>query len=173
MGGVLLSWAVTPALPTSPDKRLAVRTEDHPLSYLAFEGTIPEGYGAGTVMLWDIGHWQPASTVAKGLKKGHLPFRLHGRRLTGGWNLVRMKGREATTAARTGCSSRRTTRPRTRDPVERYTPSVSTGRDDAQIRPATPEPVGPRRTKAPPRFRKVQLATLPDPDRGRRPAGTS
>src|SRR5690606_5570709 len=92
--GVLLSWAVTRGPSLDPgEKRLAVRTEDHPLSYLNFEGPIPKGsYGAGTVMLFDIGHWQPLDPAARGLEKGHLKFRLHGQRLTGDWHLVRLKG---------------------------------------------------------------------------------
>jgi bifunctional non-homologous end joining protein LigD len=94
LNGVLLSWAVTkgPSLDPS-DKRLAVRTEDHPLSYGTFEGTIPKGeYGGGTVMLWDEGTWEPKGDPYEGLKKGHLKFELHGERLTGGWDLIRMRG---------------------------------------------------------------------------------
>src|SRR6266853_6922339 len=91
--GVLLSWAVTKGPSLNPaDKRLAVRTEDHPLSYGTFEGTIPKGqYGGGTVMLWDRGSWEPKGDPHFGLKKGHLSFILHGERLKGAWNLVRMR----------------------------------------------------------------------------------
>ncbi|BDC48961.1 ATP-dependent DNA ligase [Bryobacterales bacterium F-183] len=93
--GVLLSWAVTKGPSLNPkDKRLAVRTEDHPLSYGSFEGTIPEGeYGGGTVMLWDRGTWEPEGDVTEGLRKGKLTFVLHGERLKGGWALVRMRGK--------------------------------------------------------------------------------
>jgi bifunctional non-homologous end joining protein LigD len=92
LDGVLLSWAVTKGPSLNPgDKRLAVRTEDHPLSYGKFEGTIPDGqYGGGTVMLWDRGIWEPKGDPHEGLKKGHLIFNLHGERLKGAWNLVRM-----------------------------------------------------------------------------------
>jgi bifunctional non-homologous end joining protein LigD len=93
LDGVLLSWAVTkgPSL-YGGDKRLAVRTEDHPLSYGKFEGTIPQGqYGGGTVMLWDRGTWEPKGNPREGLKKGHLAFALHGERLRGDWSLVRMR----------------------------------------------------------------------------------
>ena len=77
------------------DKRLAVRTEDHPLAYGSFEGTIPKGeYGGGTVMLWDRGTWEPKGDPHAGLKKGHLAFELHGERLKGGWDLIRMRGDE-------------------------------------------------------------------------------
>src|SRR5689334_4752042 len=74
--GVLLSWAVTRGPSLNPaDKRLAVRTEDHPLSYGDFEGTIPKGeYGGGTVMLWDRGVWEPKHDPHWGLEKGHLAF---------------------------------------------------------------------------------------------------
>ena len=92
LDGVLLSWAVTkgPSLDPS-DKRLAVHVEDHPLSYGLFEGTIPQGeYGGGTVMLWDRGSWEPVGDPHAGIKKGHLGFVLHGERLTGGWDLIRM-----------------------------------------------------------------------------------
>ena len=94
-GGVLLSWAVTRGPSFDPgEKRLAVRTEDHPIPYLTFEGTIPKGeYGGGTVMLWDIGSWRPDGDVEYGLGKGHLRFQVYGRRLTGSWDLVRIKGR--------------------------------------------------------------------------------
>jgi bifunctional non-homologous end joining protein LigD len=90
--GALLSWAVTKGPSLDPaDKRLAVRTEDHPLSYGTFEGTIPKGqYGGGTVMLWDEGTWEPKSDPNAGLRKGHLSFTLHGERLKGDWDLVRM-----------------------------------------------------------------------------------
>ena len=94
LDGVLLSWAVTKGPSLNPaDKRLAVRTEDHPLSYGSFEGTIPKGqYGGGTVMLWDEGTWEPKGDPHAGLKSGHLSFILHGKRLKGGWDLIRMRG---------------------------------------------------------------------------------
>ena len=77
------------------DKRLAVRHEDHPFAYGCFEGTIPKGqYGGGTVMIWDAGTWKPKGDPHAGLKKGHLSFDLHGERLRGGWDLVRLRGDE-------------------------------------------------------------------------------
>lgn len=94
-GDVLWSWAV----PKGPSmevgvKRLAVRTEDHPLAYATFEGTIPEGnYGAGQVLRWDSGTWQPAGDPAAGLAGGELKFTLRGDRLSGAFVLVRMKPR--------------------------------------------------------------------------------
>ncbi|MGC4251569.1 MAG: DNA ligase D [Sphingobium sp.] len=94
--GVLKSWAVTKGPSLNPaDRRLAVRTEDHPLSYGDFEGTIPKGeYGGGTVMLWDRGTWEPVEgKSAADIDKGHLHFILHGERMKGEWLLVRMKGR--------------------------------------------------------------------------------
>ena len=94
--GVLKSWAVTKGPSTDPaDKRLAVRTEDHPMSYADFEGGIPKGeYGGGTVMLWDRGTWAPiAGKSAKDIDKGHLHFTLDGERMKGEWLLVRMKPR--------------------------------------------------------------------------------
>ncbi|MHA4835077.1 DNA ligase D [Sphingopyxis sp. MSC1_008] len=94
--GVLKSWAVTKGPSADPaDKRLAVRTEDHPMSYADFEGGIPKGeYGGGTVMLWDRGTWAPiAGKSAKDLGKGHLHFTLEGERMRGEWLLVRMKPR--------------------------------------------------------------------------------
>ena len=94
--GVLKSWAVTRGPSLDPnEKRLAVRTEDHPLSYADFEGTIPKGqYGGGTVMLWDDGIWEPiAGKSAKDLEQGHLHFRLEGERMNGEWMLIRLKPR--------------------------------------------------------------------------------
>ena len=94
--GVLKSWAVTRGPSLDPDeKRLAVRTEDHPLSYATFEGTIPQGeYGGGTVMLWDRGTWSPIKgKSAKDLEKGHLHFVLDGERMKGEWLLIRLKPR--------------------------------------------------------------------------------
>jgi bifunctional non-homologous end joining protein LigD len=96
MGGTLKSWAVTRGPSLDPDdKRLAVRTEDHPLSYATFEGAIPKGeYGGGTVMLWDRGTWEPVEGKSeKDLEKGHLHFRLHGERMKGEWLLIRLKPR--------------------------------------------------------------------------------
>ncbi|WP_313808599.1 DNA ligase D [Sphingobium sp.] len=96
MDGVLKSWAVTRGPSINPDdKRLAVRTEDHPLSYATFEGTIPKGeYGGGTVMLWDEGTWEPVpGKSARDLEKGHLHFILHGQRMRGEWLLIRLRPR--------------------------------------------------------------------------------
>lgn len=96
VNGVMKSWAVTRGPSPDPeDKRLAVQTEDHPLSYAEFEGTIPEGeYGGGTVMLWDRGTWEPVEgKSAKDLERGHLHFRLDGERMKGEWLLIRLKRR--------------------------------------------------------------------------------
>ena len=109
LDGVLKSWAVPRGPSLDPDdKRLAMHVEDHPVSYFDFEGTIPEGnYGAGTVMVWDVGKWIPLSPVKvkdkyvqgtdaealQMIEKGDLKFRLSGKRLKGDFALVKMKGR--------------------------------------------------------------------------------
>jgi bifunctional non-homologous end joining protein LigD len=92
--GVLLSWAVPkgPSINTA-DKRLAMHVEDHPIEYGEFEGVIPEGYGAGVVMLWDRGTWTPeVDDVDAALAKGDLKMTLDGFKLKGSWVLVRTKG---------------------------------------------------------------------------------
>ena len=95
--GVLLSWAVPKGPSLNPaDKRLAMQTEDHPYDYGTFEGVIPEGYGAGIVMLWDQGTWTPETDdVDAALRKGDLKFTLDGFKLKGSWVLVRTGGRYA------------------------------------------------------------------------------
>src|SRR5437868_978013 len=93
--GVLLSWAVPKGPSLDPKtKRLAMMVEDHPFEYGEFEGVIPEGYGAGIVMLWDRGTWTPqVDDVDAALKKGDLKFTLDGYKLKGSWVLVRTSGR--------------------------------------------------------------------------------
>ena len=90
LGGVLVSWAVPKGPSLDPaDKRMAVHVEDHPLSYGTFEGSIPaKQYGAGTVIVWDAGTWEPIGDAADGLAKGKLLFKLHGQKLRGLWELV-------------------------------------------------------------------------------------
>lgn len=97
LDGVLKSWAVPKGPSLDPDdKRLAVRTEDHPLDYGDFEGVIPKGeYGGGTVMLWDQGRWipEPGKDPSKTIEEGHLHFTLEGERMKGEWVMFRLKGR--------------------------------------------------------------------------------
>lgn len=142
MDGVLTSWAVTRGPSLDPDdKRLAVRTEDHPLSYAAFEGVIPAGeYGGGTVMLWDRGHWEPVEgKSAADLERGHLHVRLHGTRMKGEWLLIRLKPRPREKAenwllrklddAEAGAAG---------DLVDRCLTSVATGRTMEEIAAGAP-----------------------------------
>src|SRR5216110_936010 len=107
MDGVLKSWAVPKGPSLDPaDKRLAMQVEDHPVSYFDFEGIIPEGnYGAGTVMVWDVGTWEPLSPqpvkgkfvpgtdaeASEMLKNGDFKIRLHGKKLKGDFALIHMR----------------------------------------------------------------------------------
>jgi bifunctional non-homologous end joining protein LigD len=93
--GVLKSWAVPKGPSLDPrERRLAVRTEDHPMEYAAFEGTIPpRQYGAGEVAIWDRGTWSPEGDFRRGLAQGHVKFSLDGERLRGRWALIRLRGR--------------------------------------------------------------------------------
>lgn len=168
--GVLKSWAVTRGPSLDPaEKRLAVRTEDHPMEYARFEGVIPEGYGAGTVLLWDRGDWLPHGDPASDLEKGALSFELRGQRLKGAWSLVRMK----TEAGKRRKSTREnwllikkddTFADPATDPVEIWTESIVSGRDLSQIE----RGVSPRKNKQPskrhpfPEFIPPQLATPAD-----------
>jgi len=95
MEGVLKSWAVPKGPSLDPaDKRLAMMVEDHPVSYLLFEGIIPAGnYGAGTVMVWDTGTWEALGNSHEMLAKGDLKFRLDGKKLKGEFVLARMRSR--------------------------------------------------------------------------------
>jgi bifunctional non-homologous end joining protein LigD len=92
LDGVMLSWAVPKGPSYDPkDMRMAIHVEDHPMSYNRFEGTIPpKQYGAGTVIVWDQGTWAPAADPHQGLKDGKLVFTLHGHKLFGLWELVRI-----------------------------------------------------------------------------------
>jgi bifunctional non-homologous end joining protein LigD len=174
--GVLKSWAVTRGPSLDPaDKRLAVRTEDHPLEYGTFEGTIPKGeYGGGTVMLWDRGTWAPiAGKSAKDLEEGHLHFSLDGERMKGEWLLIRIKGKPKEKRenwllrkiddSHAGASG---------DLVDRCLTSVATGRTMDDIAAGKPgpkaKPTKSARKGRPPAFEAVQLATLVDhvPDGG-------
>jgi len=95
--GVLVSWAVPKGPSLKPkEKRLAMAVEDHPLDYARFEGVIPEGeYGGGTVMVWDTGTYEleDDDRFADAMRRGRIPFTLHGKKLKGGWTLVRTDGR--------------------------------------------------------------------------------
>jgi DNA ligase D-like protein (predicted 3'-phosphoesterase) len=98
LDGVMKSWAVPKGPSLDPSvRRLAMEVEDHPISYNTFEGTIPQGeYGGGTVMLWDRGTYEAEDgggpeSLRRGYEKGDLKIVLHGRRLEGGWVLVRLR----------------------------------------------------------------------------------
>ncbi len=165
-GGVLWSWAVTKGPSTDPsEKRLAVRTEDHPVAYGSFEGTIPKGeYGGGTVMLWDQGWWEPLHDPEEGISQGKLHFRLHGARMMGGWALVRMRGRGNEKRENWLLIKEKDDfAGRTADALlNKYRTSVTTGRAMRAIASGTEPAKKQDHSKPLPRFQKVQLATLRD-----------
>ena len=136
LNGVLLSWAVPkgPALDPSV-KRLAVQTEDHPVEYGGFEGTIPEGaYGGGTVMVWDRGTSEPEGDPDKAYRAGRLTFQLHGQKLTGGWHLVRTaRGSEKQKSWLLFKATDAAARPGDSSLLEQQPNSALTGRDLAAI----------------------------------------
>ncbi len=183
VAGVLKSWAVTKGPSLDPDiKRLAVRTEDHPLSYATFEGVIPKHeYGGGTVMLWDRGTWAPIEgKSARDLDKGHLHFTLAGERMQGEWLLIRLKPRDKEKRENWLLRKLQDEYAEAGDAlVERALTSVKTGRSMAQIaadrdaaandtaivtKKIARRPTGTRKRSnaKPPPFRKPQLATLID-----------
>lgn len=140
--GVLVSWAVPKGPSTDPrEKRLAVRTEDHPLSYADFEGVIPEGaYGAGTVIVWDRGRYRnlmadkdPPRTMAESLAAGHIEVALDGTKLHGGWALVHAKlgGNDANWLLVKMADDHADAR---RNPVSTQPGSAISGRTLAQVR---------------------------------------
>ncbi len=135
--GVLKSWAVTKGPSPDPDiKRLAVRTEDHPMAYAEFEGTIPKGeYGGGTVMLWDRGTWAPVEGKSwKNIDEGHIHFTLDGERMKGEWILFRLKPRPGEKRENWLLRKVQDDFVEAGDPlVERALTSVLTGRSMAEI----------------------------------------
>lgn len=172
--GALLSFAITKGPSLDPaQKRLAVRTEDHPLDYATFEGTIPQAaYGGGTVMLWDRGTWTPHGDVEDGLARGKLSFDLEGERLKGAFALVRMKGRGDNWLI---IKEKDASADRAADPVARATRSVATRRTMEEIAAgSSANATKPRKSKAPRRRPKTDekgaATTLTHPDRVLYPA---
>ncbi|MGI4878891.1 MAG: DNA ligase D [Janthinobacterium lividum] len=178
LDGVLLSWAVTRVPSADPKvKRLAVRTEDHPLGYATFEGTIPKAeYGGGTVMLWDRGTWTNESDPAAGVAKGKLHFTLTGERMKGEWVLIRLKPEGKAENWLLGKIDDEFAG----GDLDGFVTSVATGRTMAAIAAGEPpvkakapakakaaakaagKPAKTAPAKAAPAFREVQLATLVD-----------
>jgi bifunctional non-homologous end joining protein LigD len=178
LDGVLKSWAVPKGPSLDPDdKRLAMRTEDHPLDYGGFEGTIPKGeYGGGTVMLWDRGRWipEPGKDPRRTIEEGHLHFTLEGERMKGEWVMFRLKPRPGEKAE--PWMLKKVTDDYA-DPadgealVDNEVTSVTTGRTMAEIAAGADvwhsggKAKGRARRKAgtaPPKFAEPQLATLVD-----------
>ncbi|HEY4344211.1 MAG TPA: DNA ligase D [Parvibaculum sp.] len=186
LGGVLKSWAVTRGPSLDPaDKRLAVRTEDHPMNYAGFEGIIPaKNYGAGTVLLWDRGTWTPIGDAEDGLKRGKLEFSLSGERMKGNWVLVRMRGKEKekrenwllikekdkfakegralTEAFTTSVESKRNLAEIEKNPKSKSWTSSKSKEKPAAKKPTAKKKTSSKKLAAAPKFQTPQLATLVD-----------
>jgi bifunctional non-homologous end joining protein LigD len=140
LDGVMKSWAVPKGPSYDPAvKRLAMEVEDHPIEYNTFEGTIPKGqYGGGTVMLWDRGTYEPEGgggddALREGYERGDLKFILHGKRLEGGWVLVRMRRGEGERAQWLLIKHRDASADRDYDVTAEVTTSVTSGRTMEEI----------------------------------------
>ena len=182
LDGTLKSWAVTRGPSPDPDdKRLAVRTEDHPLAYATFEGIIPKGqYGGGTVMLWDRGLWipVPGKDPRKTLAEGHLHFFLEGERMKGEWLMIRLKprGREKNenwllrkiADDFAGASGDLVDRALTSIATGRTMTEIAAGKEATETKAAAGKAVSRKGTRKPkakgalPDFQPPQLATLVD-----------
>ena len=163
--GVLKSWAVTRGPSLNPsDKRLAVRTEDHPLEYGSFEGVIPKGeYGAGPVMIWDEGTWEPLVDPEDGLADGDLKFRLNGKRLKGEWVLVRMRNKDGEKRENWLLIKKKDEYAEPdADLIESHKTSVKSGRNMADIQEKAPRSGDEKSIRKLPAFVKPQLAALVD-----------
>jgi bifunctional non-homologous end joining protein LigD len=139
LDGVMKSWAVPKGPSYDPSvRRLAMEVEDHPIEYNTFEGTIPKGeYGGGTVMLWDRGTYEPeggggAEALRDGYERGDLKIVMHGKRMKGGWVLVRMR-REAGRAQWLLIKHRDELADPDYDVVEEAVTSVASGRTMEEI----------------------------------------
>jgi len=140
LDGVMKSWAVPKGPSYDPSvRRLAMEVEDHPIEYNTFEGTIPKGeYGCGTVMLWDRGTYEPeggggAAALRDGYERGDLKIILHGKRLIGGWALVRMRRDESERAQWLLIKHRDDKADEDYDVVADVTTSVASGRTMDEI----------------------------------------
>ena len=140
LDGVMKSWAVPKGPSYDPSvKRLAMEVEDHPIEYNTFEGTIPKGqYGGGTVMLWDRGTYEAESgggeeAIREGYARGDLKIVLHGKRLEGGWVLVRMRRGESERAQWLLIKHRDETADESYDVTADVVTSVASGRTMEEI----------------------------------------
>src|ERR1041384_4402196 len=140
LDGVMKSWAVPKGPSYDPGtRRLAMQVEDHPIEYNTFEGTIPKGqYGGGTVMLWDRGTYEAEGgggedALREGYRRGDLKFVMHGKRMHGGWVLVRMRRDESGKAQWLLIKHRDEYADPKYDVVEDVVTSVATGRTMEQI----------------------------------------